>query len=1477
MPSERIQRRIDHLLDEAEAAADAQDWTLVRRKTAEVLGLDPDNADAPAMSRAAEKVLSSGNSLERAEQDTISVEPAPVERVLPESFVNGRYEVRAFLGEGGRKEVYLAQDTRLEREVAVAVIKTDGLDELGRGRILREAQTMARLGGHANIVTVFDFGEDDGRPYIVSEYMAGGSLDDLIDQVPQRQLPIRDVLTYGVAAAQALAHAHDVIHRDLKPANLMVSADGTAQLGDFGLAFAADEARMTREGTLLGTVAYMPPEQATGRDATALSDLYALGAVLYELVTGRPPFLGDDMVAVVSQHVNAAPVAPSWHNAVCPRTLEELILHLLAKAPEDRPASAADVVRALQRIEPDAAPAPDTDVANPLDRLARGVFVGRESEIRQVRAAVDDMIGGRGGTVLLVGEPGIGKTQTALELETYARLRGAQSLWGRSHEADGAPPYWPWIQALRTYVASVEPADLRRQLGTGASDVAGIVSEIRQALPDLAASGSLSTDDAAQFRLFDSTASFLRNAAADQPLVVFLDDLHWADRPTLRLLTHVALEIERSPVLLVATYRDVEVGRQHPLEEVLAQLSRAPRVRTLDLKGLSSGEIASLLQESSGVAADAQTVDAIARETNGNPFFVTEIVSLLAQEGKLGTRDIPIPPSVRSVVGRRLSVLSDECNVLLRTAAVIGREFTSALLCRLRDIEPVQALELLDEAEAARLIEPTKRPGEYRFVHALIRETLEAELPTARRVRAHGEIAEALEAQYGTRNDQNAAEHAAELALHFSEAVALSSDFVDRALRYQLQAAHYAQSRAAWDEAVQHYRRFLDTTELRPAESQDPIPVLSALCEAERRAGFPQESMLTSQRIAEIARTRNDPCLLADAAVAFEDAYLVSGQVRLSENDPSILLNEEALATLPSDAEARRCRVMAALSRATYFAGDAVRAEELATAALAIARSLDDDALKAYALASQRQVLLDVSRLPQLLAVSEELLEMARRIGDIDRQTDAHDGLIMAATLLGTKDDFDQRLAAYVEHAERIREPSTLAQARVQTAYSAGFSGDWETADVYLAEARALGERSQNRNIVVQAAFTEFVIAAAMGDPDRLTKAMQLQDSHAEEFGDAFTHVRLFPALERAKRGDLESCRLLLDGLSLTDLVTQPTSNIWLLSIQLWVQAAVLLHDHAKLEQLVDIVTPYSAIVLPWNDLGSIRALRGYAATELGHHDDAIRLLTEGWREVQSLGYPPLSAVTLLMLAQAHAARGGPDDAALTVAFAAQALEIAEPLHMRRVSDSALDLRLRLQGANQVTSGESVELVAAAVAQERPDLSPASAPDGTVTLLFSDIENSTARTTELGDTIWMQLLRQHNQIIRDQLAANGGYEVKSMGDGFMLAFGSAVDGLRCAIGIQRGIAARNAQADEMIRVRIGLHTGEAIRETDDFFGTHVNLAARVGGAAQGEEILVSALLKALTDSSGEFVFDDGREVELKGIRGTQRVHAVAWR
>ena len=377
---------------------------------------------------------------------------------------------------------------------------------------------------------------------------------------------------------QALDHAHrrGVIHRDLKPANVWLTEDGSARLGDFGLAVALDRSRLSVAGMMIGTVSYMPPEQALGRAPDPRSDLYALGALLYELVTGRPPFLGDDAVAIISQHINTAPVAPAWHNPEVPRGLEALILRLLAKTPEQRPESAQAVRQALASIATATTSGPPDErvpaESNPLDQLAGGVFVGRERELAQLRGALDEALSGHGRLLLLVGEPGIGKTRTAEELSTYARLRGARVLWGGCYEGEGAPAYWPWIQAIRAYVHERDPDALRAEMGSGAADVAQIVSELRERLPGLPAPPPLEPQQA-RFRLFEGITAFLTNAARGRPLVLVLDNLHWADEPSLLLLQFLARELRTARLLVVGTYRDVELGRQHPLARALGELA----------------------------------------------------------------------------------------------------------------------------------------------------------------------------------------------------------------------------------------------------------------------------------------------------------------------------------------------------------------------------------------------------------------------------------------------------------------------------------------------------------------------------------------------------------------------------------------------------------------------------------------------------------------------------------------------------------------------------------------------------------------------------------------------------------------------------------------------------------------------------------------------------------------------------------------
>ena len=305
--------------------------------------------------------------------DAAAVAPAE-----PASFAAGRYEVKKFLGEGGKKKVYLAHDLLLDRDVAFALIKTEGLDETSRTRVAREAQAMGRLGSHPHIVTVFDLGDEHGQPFMVTELMGGGDVEAMVEDAPEG-VPLEEAIGIAVSVCQGLEFAHEkqLVHRDLKPGNVWLTTDGVAKIGDFGLALAQDRSRLTEEGLMVGTVAYMPPEQALGGGVSPRSDLYSLGAMLYELVTGRPPFMGDNAVAVIGQHINTPPVAPSWHNQACPKPLEALIMRLLAKNPAERPDSATDVLQALESIDTTASEAPRGEEAPSLDRLAGGVFVGR--------------------------------------------------------------------------------------------------------------------------------------------------------------------------------------------------------------------------------------------------------------------------------------------------------------------------------------------------------------------------------------------------------------------------------------------------------------------------------------------------------------------------------------------------------------------------------------------------------------------------------------------------------------------------------------------------------------------------------------------------------------------------------------------------------------------------------------------------------------------------------------------------------------------------------------------------------------------------------------------------------------------------------------------------------------------------------------------------------------------------------------------
>ncbi len=312
-------------------------------------------------------------------------------------------------------------------------------------------------------------------------------------------------------------------------------------------------------------------------------------------------------------------------------------------------------------------------------------FVGRQHEMGELVFALDRAIAGRGRLVMLAGEPGIGKTRTAQELAAIAEQRGAQVWWGHCYEGEGAPPYWPWVQPIRSYVLQKDADQLRSEMGGGAADIAEILPEIRQKLPDLARPSTLEPESA-RFRLFDSIATFFKNASRSQPIVLVLDDLHWSDTSSLLLLEFVAHQMADSSLLLIGTYRDVEVSRRHPLSRSLGTLIREQLFQSVELKGLNQHEVGQLAEATRGESLERSLLEAVHGRTEGNPLFVAEVVRLLEREGDGDGSgwDVRIPLGIRDVIGRRLDRLSQDCNLLLTTASVVGREFDFELLRALR-------------------------------------------------------------------------------------------------------------------------------------------------------------------------------------------------------------------------------------------------------------------------------------------------------------------------------------------------------------------------------------------------------------------------------------------------------------------------------------------------------------------------------------------------------------------------------------------------------------------------------------------------------------------------------------------------------------------------------------------------------------------------------------------------------------------------
>ncbi|HSB89737.1 MAG TPA: protein kinase [Anaerolineales bacterium] len=979
----------------------------------------------------------------------------------------GRYRIGEELGRGGMGTVSRAHDTVLDRPVAIKTLSKHSLGDEARKRLLDEARAAARL-NHPNIVSLYDAGEANGDAYIVMELVEGRSLHD------QRPDSLQGVIDVARQVCQALAHAHahGIVHRDLKPENVIVAADGRVKLLDFGLARPIT-ARLSTEGGISGTVFYLAPEQALGRPIDVRADLYSLGVMLYELATGRLPFTSDDPLTVITQHLHAPVVPPRTIRPDLPPSLERLILALLAKQPEDRPVDALTVDQALAdtQLGSDADEAAAVDEVR-IDQLARGRLIGRRSELDRLRQLWSSALAGQSVLALLSGEPGVGKTRLARELIATARLSGATVLSGGCYELEATTPYLPFIEAIQVWVGEETPERLQTVVDTGAPEVVRMAPEAEEKLGHPAARPPL-TPSEERLRLFDSLARTFQRMAVPNGLLIFLDDLHWADSGTLQLLHYLLRHLRQDRVLILAAYREVELDRSHPLAEAIVEWNRERRPVRLALGRLSQDESASMLASLfQAETVSPEFVEAIQRETEGNPFFIEEVVKALIESGMVYREDgrwerkaieeLAIPQSVKEAIGRRLNRLDPATLDVLHAAAVIGKTFGYDVLAKSLGQDESDLLPALDQATTAQLVTPAEGES-YIFTHDKIRETLYEEINPIRRRRLHQQVGQALEA----RRAGESRARAQDLAYHFTAA-----GDSQRGWEYSLQAAEQARKLYAWDEAVQ----FLMTArECAVAlEQADEVTRLDALIGATYSDKGQFRDAITAYQRALDATV--EPRERISLKIRLGDMYTMVGDSR------ALAILDQAIAEIdPQEQRLELASARAQLARHWHYAAQFTRAIELLDQARPVLEEVGDLHMLTRTLAHYAGAYQHLARFEESDAWADRLISLGGSSGYTFAAAVGHEYLAENASSCGRFERTEEHAQLDRQLGERIGSLDRMGWANFSLAWAHWGLGKLGLAEQTARDGLELADRIGDQRLALLLMVTLVMILADRG------------------------------------------------------------------------------------------------------------------------------------------------------------------------------------------------------------------------------------------------------------------------------------------------------------------------------------------------------------------------------------------------------------
>jgi class 3 adenylate cyclase/tetratricopeptide (TPR) repeat protein len=920
-------------------------------------------------------------------------------------------------------------------------------------------------------------------------------------------------------------------------------------------------------------------------------------------------------------------------------------------------------------------PLPESPVPLPtfLTDIGR-IFVGRDDELERLWQLWKDATAGELRIALLAGEPGVGKTRLAAELAGRVHDEGATVLAGRCDEDLGVP-YQPFVEALRHFVD--HSLALSGRLGRYGGELGRLVPELSERVPGLPV--PLRSDpETERYRLFDAVAAWLAAASVEEPVLLVLDDLQWAAKPTLLLLRHI-VRASGGRVLVIGTYRDTELTHDHPLVEVVADLRRQGSVERLSLSGLDEVGVAAIVEQASGRTLDEATVAlarAVYEETEGNPFFVREVLSHLAETGaverreggwttRLPVEELGIPEGVREVVGHRLSRLSSDTNHALRIAAVVGAEFELGVVQAAGDLGEETLLGALEEAAAARVVTEVSATR-FRFAHALVRATLYESLTAARKVTLHRKTAQAIETIHESALD----DYVPTLAHHWAKASTPVTDTA-KAVDYARRAGDRALTQLAHDEAANYYASGLDLLDAGRADPADPrrVELLIGRGEAQRRAGEPgyRQTLLDGAHLAE---QLGDTRALARAALANSRGLIYSAAFEVDTARVEVL--EAAVAAVGEDDLPVRARLLANLAQELAWQPDPRRRLTLSGEALRIAASLGDPETLAHVLLARDYTITAPDNATERFTATTDLLATAERLGDP----------VLAGRALSL------RFRAAMELADVAEAEHCLARNRALVADLGQPALTWAAMHHHATLCVLHGDPDAEQAIIAAREF-----GVSIGQPDVGLFSMGQQISlrrdqgrlgELEEFVGQVAERTQSPMLKAvyavilAETDQIKATAGVFDDLAATGFAHTTNNAAWLRFATdcAWLCARLGRDDCAlrlrsMLEPYADqlVVTAFAGGVT-----GSVAFYLGLLSTTLGDWQDAEAHFTAALATHERIGAPTWLARTRLEWARMLLARAEPGDGDRAHHLLRQALATARDLGLANIEQGAVEI-----------------------------------------------------------------------------------------------------------------------------------------------------------------------------------------------------------